>query len=93
MTILEELVEEENKKLETFLESAIETLNICLRDKILSIKKTSYKQYKNILEIKYASGKTVYVNIYYDSIIGIASTLFNAVFDAKAYDILEEIYE
>jgi|LGOV01.1.fsa_nt_gb hypothetical protein len=89
---LEELIKQDNMKLLIFLESAITTINLGFKPLVKSINKVSYKNYDEVLNITYKSGKEVYINIDANSIQATARELFRYITTEEAQGLIEVVY-
>jgi hypothetical protein len=80
---LEELMKREEKKLEAFLESALQTINLGFKE-LESIRVTSYEYYDKVLEVIHLSGRVSYININMNSIEATARVLFEYILYGNA---------
>jgi hypothetical protein len=86
----EYLRKKENQQLKNFLDSALQTINLGLGNELISLRKTSYKHYDNVLEIKHTSGKVAHININMNSISATARCLFSYISTGQAEGLIKE---
>jgi hypothetical protein len=88
---LKEIQENEEKRFNQFLDSALQTINLEFGNKLISLKKTSYKDYENVLEIRHTSGKVAYININWNSISATAECLFSYISTGNAQGLIKNV--
>jgi len=81
---MEDLIKREDEKLSKFLSASLDAINLGFKDELVSIKRTSYEQYEDVLEIVHTSGNVAYININANSIKATARVLFEYILTGDA---------